>query len=271
MIRRFGLLLALGLTLAAPAFAQTTVVVTTIVATAAPAQPTNDPSYVDDAAFQRAVLNSTNTFRSQHNASNLAWNDTLADFGRDYAQRCEWAHTVSRPHTYLLHARPVGSRGAHADGGGIEQGGPYGENLVQGYPDVAASIDAWGNERRLYDFAAGAFAEPTGHFTQLVWKGTAAVGCGRRFCDGANEVSGWYVVCEYSPRGNIVGAFRANVQARTDGTPTTGEQPSGGSATPTGAPSASSTSRAGSLVGSVGTLAMHALWVAMVAAVLVNI
>ena len=71
------------------------------------------------------------------------------------------------------------------------QGGPYGENLAQGYAAISRSIDAGGNERNEYDFQAGQFSEPTGHFTQLVWRATTAVGCGRRFCNGQNDVSGW--------------------------------------------------------------------------------
>ena len=82
------------LKLALLAQAQDTIVVTTI--TEAPAQPTNEPTYVDDGAFRDAVLNSTNFFRQEHNASALAWNDSLSDFGRDYADRCLWQHSVRR-------------------------------------------------------------------------------------------------------------------------------------------------------------------------------
>lgn len=72
------------------------------------------------------------------------------------------------------------------------------------------------------------FSEETGHFTQLVWKGTREVGCAAVDCgltdpDGDGEkkwsrAQGWYVVCEYMPGGNVVGAkddleyFRTNVQ-----------------------------------------------------------
>ena len=71
------------------------------------------------------------------------------------------------------------------------KGGPYGENLAQGYSDISRSIDAWGNERRDYDFSRGDFSESTGHFTQLVWKASSTVGCGRKFCNGQNNVNGW--------------------------------------------------------------------------------
>jgi hypothetical protein len=43
------------------------------------------------------------------------------------------------------------------------------------------------------------------------------VGCGRVDCEGQNGTPGWYVVCEYYPPGNVVGAFAANVQAQIKG------------------------------------------------------
>ena len=46
-------------------------------------------------AFQNQVLNSTNYFRAQHGASPLTWNTTLATYAQDYAQKCQWQHSVS--------------------------------------------------------------------------------------------------------------------------------------------------------------------------------
>ncbi len=100
----------------------------------------------------------------------------------------------------------------------LNQGGPYGENLAAGYANGTAAVEGWGNERSEYDFDAQEFSKETGHFTQLVWKNTELLGCGRARCGGGgqnageDEVSGWYVVCEYYPPGNVQGAFAENVQ-----------------------------------------------------------
>ncbi|RFU31347.1 hypothetical protein B7463_g4996, partial [Scytalidium lignicola] len=103
----------------------------------------------------------------------------------------------------------------------ILKGGPTGENLAAGYPNASASIDAWGLEREKYNFNKPGFSEATGHFTQLVWSNTTSVGCGRVNCSGKNGTPGWYVVCEYYPRGNVVGDknqfFKDNVKKQSVG------------------------------------------------------
>lgn len=86
----------------------------------------------------------------------------------------------------------------------IKQGGPSGENLAAGYPNATSSIDAWGLERLSYSWSSPGFSEKTGHFTQVVWKGTTSVGCGRTNCNGKNGTPGWFVVCEYWPPGNVL-------------------------------------------------------------------
>lgn len=149
--------------------------------------PSTEPSYSKLGEFTSAILNSTNTYRTQHNASDVKWNDTLADFAAEYLDEnddCDFEHS----------------------------GGPYGENIAIGYPNVTAAVEAWGDEREEYNFKKGEFSVETGHFTQLVWKNTTDVGCGRRLCGE----SGWFLACEYWPRGNVVGLFVDEVQARIE-------------------------------------------------------
>ena len=142
------------------------------------------PSYTSDDDFQTACLNSTNTFRTQHNATDLSWNTSLASSSSSLASACEFEHS----------------------------GGPNGENIASGYPNVTATIEAWGVEREDYDFPDGGFDEETGHFTQLVWKNTTSVGCAREEC----AEMGWFVVCQYWPPGNVEGAYEEEVEKRVD-------------------------------------------------------
>lgn len=76
-------------------------------------------------------------------------------------------------------------------------------------------MEAWGNEGSKYDFdRPTGFSESTGHFTQLVWKVTKSVGCGRKECDNRDRdgAHGWLVVCEYWPAGNVDGEYKSEVQ-----------------------------------------------------------
>ncbi|KAF2201852.1 PR-1-like protein [Delitschia confertaspora ATCC 74209] len=150
--------------------------------------PVVSSDYTDSMAFRNAVLNGTNTYRRQHNATALKWNETLAEYAEKWSDRCFFNHSE----------------------------GPYGENLASGYPNGTASIAAWGDERQSYSFSSGEFSKKTGHFTQLVWKATTSVGCSRTNCTakGDGTAPGWYVICEYWPRGNVIGQFADNVQSR---------------------------------------------------------
>ncbi|KAI0855518.1 CAP domain-containing protein [Xylaria cubensis] len=177
---QFSMLFA-ALLFAQPGYSQKT----TIVVTAAPSIPSSVPQFVDEETFTSAILNNTNFYRKEHNATAVVWNDTLSSFATDY-----------------LDGDKVG-----ADCNFAHSGGPYGENLAIGYPNATASIEAWGDEREKYNFGKPGFSEQTGHFTQLVWKNTTDVGCGRKLCGER----GWYLACEYWPRGNVVGAFKDQV------------------------------------------------------------
>ncbi|KAF2168993.1 hypothetical protein M409DRAFT_65319 [Zasmidium cellare ATCC 36951] len=132
-------------------------------------------------SLQFAVLNSTNIYRQHYEAQNVTWNSTLANYAQNYAKNCVWKHS----------------------------GGPYGENLAANFESPTLAIDAWANEESEYSYDDRKFTEKTGHFTQLVWQNTTSVGCGLVQCDNdaENGVKGAYLVCEYSPRGNVKGQF----------------------------------------------------------------
>ncbi|CAJ2500770.1 Uu.00g036230.m01.CDS01 [Anthostomella pinea] len=152
----------------------------TVVVTVGPSIPSQAPEFVDQATFTSAILNSTNVYRAEHNASDVRWNQTLQDYASDYLDStCDFKHS----------------------------GGPYGENLAIGCANATSCVEAWGDEGDDYNYRDGKFSEKTGHFTQLVWKDTTDVGCGQKLCGD----DGWYLVCEYWPRGNVIGDFDQEV------------------------------------------------------------
>ncbi|KAL9593358.1 MAG: hypothetical protein Q9219_007589 [cf. Caloplaca sp. 3 TL-2023] len=157
---------------------------TTTTLSAQPATSTT-PSYADDDIFRSDVLSAHNAYRTSHNASTLTWNSSLADSAALHAQPCLFVHT---------------------------QGGSNGENLAAGYPNATAAVDGWAQEEKDYSFDDPGFDEKTGHFTQVIWKATKTLGCGASWCAGEEGTPGWFVVCQYSPPGNVEGTYEANVQ-----------------------------------------------------------
>lgn len=75
---------------------------------------------------------------------------------------------------------------------------------------MTSVVDAWYNEVKYYDYTAGKSltGQVTGHFTQIVWKGTTDLGCASKFC---SNLGGTFYVCDYSPPGNYYGQYTNNV------------------------------------------------------------
>ncbi|KAH8703409.1 CAP domain-containing protein [Talaromyces proteolyticus] len=169
---------------------------TIVTVTAQPAHSTTSPSYTNSTQLQLDSLTQTNFYRQQHNASALTWNTTLASYAQNWADHCNWKHS----------------------------GGPYGENLAEGFSNTTSAIDAWARESTDYSYTKPTgFSEQTGHFTQLVWKATSQLGCAVADCsrndetfqENGGEAFGWYFLCEYWPPGNVGGDddeyFKENV------------------------------------------------------------
>ncbi|KAG0075758.1 hypothetical protein BGZ90_009521 [Linnemannia elongata] len=133
----------------------------------------------------QGILDHHNYYRSLHGAPALTWNWEAANFGENWLQYCAFQHSRDK----------------------------FGENLAAGYSDFPAAIKGWYDEVSKYNFNTPGFASGTGHFTQVVWKGTKSVGCAKRACPR------WTIyICNYDPPGNIVSwdnaYFRDNVSPR---------------------------------------------------------
>ncbi|PYH77523.1 PR-1-like protein [Aspergillus uvarum CBS 121591] len=255
----------------APQQQTTTIIVVTVTATtvATPTVP-HPASYTSLDLFENTILSVTNTYRQAHNASNLIWNKSLAEYAKKWAEGCRWAHSH----------------------------GPHGENLAFGFPNATTAVAAWGDEGLRYNFRdPTGFTEETGHFTQLVWRATTEVGCAAVDCgvdvndgkssqgtkngdpsknggegiNGIQRPQGWYVVCEYAPPGNVLGGneklgdkafFRINVQAAStySGPWQTGGNNNGGSRTSVASGTSGAAPAAGAILGGKGwTLVAYGL------------
>jgi uncharacterized protein YkwD len=134
------------------------------------------PSLAD---LKSDMLGVHNNKRARHCVPVLKWSASLAEGAKAWAKNCKFQHS----------------------------GGDYGENLAMGSPlSAKQSVRMWYNEVSSYNYGKPGFSARTGHFTQVIWKNSTEVGCGKAQCGGQN-----YFVCRYSPPGNFQGEFEENV------------------------------------------------------------
>jgi uncharacterized protein YkwD len=152
-----------------------------------PKAPPPPPPKGNLPADAQAFVDSHNKLRAKHCAGALTWSAKLAQFAQ------QWANTLRDKNCMFGHS-------------GNQQ---YGENLAAGTigaMDPTSVVQYWYDEIKDYSFKNGGFSMQTGHFTQVVWRGTTQVGCGHSQCKGMDI---W--VCEYDPAGNWEGQYKQNV------------------------------------------------------------
>jgi hypothetical protein len=122
--------------------------------------------------------------------SPLAWSSPAEAAAWSWASRCQWGHDPG-----------LGALG-------------MGQNLAAGQPPGAFGItqfvNLWAAEAADYDYATNTCAAVCGHYTQVVWRTTASVGCVLLTCAGGTPPPGFsgswdYLVCNYVPPGNVGG------------------------------------------------------------------
>jgi hypothetical protein len=123
----------------------------------------------------------------------LAWDDLLAIVGQSYAATCNLGvHNANR----------------QADYAALGGSGSVGENIAWGslgYTPLELA-QLWADEKSLwtYDVLTSTNFNGVGHYTQMIWANTTAVGCGLAKCATAQgDVS--FLVCDYAPAGNVLG------------------------------------------------------------------
>ena len=141
-------------------------------------------------SFCFETLQSHNKYRKIHHSPPLSLNKEICQISQKYAENLANNDIFQ-----------------HSDN--KYKGEELGENLFMCKGKEATGeyvTKSWYDEIKDHDFNGG-FQNNTGHFTQLVWKGSKEVGFGF-----SKSKSGYtYVVANYFPAGNFSGQFRANV------------------------------------------------------------
>ena len=151
-------------------------------------------------AEKRFVVLRHNEARSSVNPScnsmmKMIWNEDLGITAQEYSRKCIYEHS------HDITTREFDN---------------IGENLFISTPEVAPkrilreAVRTWDGEKRLYNYTTNQCRDVCGHYTQLVWDTSYAVGCGITTCfdinvDGEIWPEGQLVVCHYGPTGNLNG------------------------------------------------------------------
>lgn len=158
----------------------------------------------DPTSYSDIVVYHHNLHRANHSATDIQFNQSLADTAMKIAQTCQYKHQMD-----------------------VDNGG-YGQNIAAGVPadNVSAVITDL-----FYNGEVGWYAdlygqaqpdqtnfEKYGHFTQIVWKDTVSVGCASYDCSSqglspfqGENIEPTFTVCNYYPPGNYANEYADNV------------------------------------------------------------
>lgn len=153
-----------------------------------------------DKQFIDEIVKAHNEYRSRHQASSLSHAKDLTDYAQKWADHL--VATNSFQHSDCNH-----------------KGQKLGENIAMKWssrPDAYTGqdvTDQWYSEVKMYTFGGEPSTLQSGHFTQVVWKGSKEIGVGKAQSRDGKTI----VVASYRPAGNMVGSFRDNVLPPKDG------------------------------------------------------
>ena len=161
------------------------------------------------------ICNEHNVERAKHGVPPLNWSAALAKNAQDWVNGCHTSKN-SNGDDFFCHQSKV-------YGCGTDPAYQYGENLSFRYPTNSGkqAVDGWYCEINVYLADPGIRGgtifgcdnnpdKVTGHFTQVVWRGSSKLGCAQNTCSfGRNSGTLW--ACEYDPPGNDPAVLEQNV------------------------------------------------------------
>lgn len=162
-----------------------------------PAPPVQPLSSTSGSLF---TMQQANDFLAYHNEKRAEVGVAALQWSADLAREAQaWAEHMAE--TGRFEHRP--RQGANAT--------QHGENLAAGfgggYTVLSAAAD-WYDEKKLYPPGSPVTQtsyQQTGHYTQMVWRGTSRLGAGTAV-GKTGQLRGWIiVVCNYDPAGNFLG------------------------------------------------------------------
>ncbi|XP_060074945.1 uncharacterized protein LOC132554644 isoform X2 [Ylistrum balloti] len=151
-------------------------------------KPQKIKEFIDDA------VKTHNELRKKHGVSPLSHDKSLSEYAQKWAEHL--AATNSFQHSECQH-----------------KGDRLGENIACKWSSGSADYSGkdvteyWYSEIEKHDFSSEPRTLGSGHFTQVVWKGSKKMGIGKAKSSGGKVL----VVASYYPAGNLVGTFVENV------------------------------------------------------------
>ncbi|ROW16446.1 hypothetical protein VPNG_02867 [Cytospora leucostoma] len=202
-------------TVGATSAATTAAAVTTQEAVVAASSTVEAASTASPTDFAGTATYHHNVHRTNNSAPSVTYDDTYASYASTVAASCKFAHDLT------------------------PGGGGYGQNIAMYAATDADSMteelaisqaitQMWYNgEIDLYPSDAYGKSDPDmsdfegwGHYSQIVWVGSTAVGCAAQYCEAGTmepNMAAWYSVCNYYPAGNVDGEYGDNVLAPNGG------------------------------------------------------
>jgi len=158
--------------------------------TTQPSQSITNTGSAITTAEAKQMVDFHNKVRGEVGVGQVTWSPQIAQFAQQWADH-------------------LASTGQFAHRPNSQQ--KYGENLAggMGYANpVANGLQQWYSEKKLYRPAGAPFSMAlmsAGHYSQMVWRGSTQIGAGKAVCR-TGRYRGWtIIVCNYNPRGNMVG------------------------------------------------------------------